>query len=49
MDIVEALENRKRGAVLKHSHFELVKEYIRYEDWIYNNVYTKIMGAKNEI
>lgn len=27
-------------------NFELVKEYIRYEDWIYKNVYTKILGEK---
>lgn len=25
-------------------NFELVKEYIRYEDWIYKNVYTNILG-----
>jgi hypothetical protein len=30
-------------------NFELAKQYIRYEDWIYDNVYTKILGIKNEI
>ena len=29
-------------------NFERAKEYIRYEDWIYKNVYTKILGIKNE-
>lgn len=30
-------------------NFERAKEYIRYEDWIYKNVYSKILGVKNEI
>jgi hypothetical protein len=29
-------------------NFERAKEFIRYEDWIYKNVYSKMLGIKNE-